>query len=148
MTMDAGSQSLFSRLISMGSSSLLQYVSESFPWSADPAHAALDVVQSVAHEERDEVVRLTRMLQKRHLPLPVIGAYPSHFTNINFVSLDYLLPKLCSEHEKEIAEIESKLYQVGDDDIREEVQGYLDMKRRHLQTLQGLTARKTPADAA
>ena len=31
--MDAGSLSLFCRLISMGAYSLLQYVSESFPWS-------------------------------------------------------------------------------------------------------------------
>ena len=146
--MDAGSLTLFSRLISMGSSSLLQYVSESFPWSADPAHAAFDAVLVIAREERDEVVRFTRLLQKRHLRLPPMGAYPSHFTTINFVSLVYLLPKLIAEHEKEIAEIDNMLPQTGDDDLRELALAYRNMKHRHLQTLQVLAASKTPAGAA
>jgi hypothetical protein len=146
--MDAGSLTLFSRLISMGSSSLLQYVSESFPWSADPAHAAFDSVAAMAREERDEVVSFTRYLQKKHLRLPPMGAYPSHFTTNNFVSLDYLLPKLMAEHEREISEIDSMLPHSRDDDIRKLALAYRDMKRRHLQALQELAANKTPADAA
>jgi hypothetical protein len=146
--MDAGSLKLFARLISMGSSSLLQYVSESFPWSADLAHAAFDAVLALAREERDEVVRFTRLLQKRHLGLPPKGTYPSHFTTINFVSLDYLWPKLIAEHETEIAEIDSMLPQTSDDDIRKLALAYRDMKCRHLQALRELAASKTPAGAA
>jgi hypothetical protein len=137
--MDAGSYTLLSRLIAMGSGSLLQYVRESFPWSADPAHTAVQAVVEIANEERDEVTRFVRMLQKKRLRLPPMGAYPSHFTTINFCSLDYLLPKLIVEHQKEIAEIEAKLHSAGDEDIRKLAAGYLDMKRRHLASLQGLT---------
>ena len=133
--MDAGSLSLFCRLISMGAYSLLQYVSESFPWSASASAGALTKVREIAAEERVEVARFTRILQKRHISLPIQGAYPSHYTTMNFVALDYLLPKLIGEHEKEIAEIESKLPTVGDEEIRVLAQAYLDMKRRHLQIL-------------
>lgn len=146
--MDAGSLTLFTRLISMGSSSLLQYVSESFPWTADPGHAALNAMLSVAQEERDEVTRFTRILQKKRLRQPPMGAYPSHFTTINFCSLDYILPKLVAEHEKEIAEIESTLHLVEDEEVGKLAAGYLDMKRRHLQTLKDLAAQNTPAGAA
>lgn len=137
--MDAGSFTLLSRLIAMGSGSLLQYVSESFPWSADPAHAAVNGVLAIAREERDEVTRFTRVLQKKHLRLPPMGSYPSHFTTINFCSLEYILPKLIAEHQKEIAEIETRLHEAGDEEVLALAAGYLDMKRRHLQTLQGLT---------
>jgi hypothetical protein len=143
--MDSGSHTLLSRLIAMGSGSLLQYSSESFPWSADPAHAAVDAVKQIAHEERDEVMRFTRMLQKKRLRLPPMGAYPSHFTTINFCSLDYLLPRLIHEHQKEIAEIESMLHTAEDEEIRRLAASYLDMKRRHLDTLQNSAASKSPA---
>jgi hypothetical protein len=146
--MDAGSLTLIHRLIAMGSSSLLQYVSESFPWSADPAHAALARVLTIAHSEHDAVTRLTRLLQKKYLPVPALGSYPSHFTTMNFVSLEYLLPKLIAEHAKETAEIEAKLQLTDDEEIRKLAHAYLDMKRGHLQTLKELTPPKMPAGAA
>src|SRR6516162_8836008 len=136
--MDAGSLALFTRLISMGSSSLLQYVSESYPWSADAARAGLDSVAAMAREERDKVVSFTRHLQKNRLRVAPMQAFPSHFTTINFVALEYLLPKLIAEHEKEIAQIDSMLPQAGDDEIRKLALAYRDMKHRHLQTLREL----------
>ena len=142
--MDAGSLSLFCRLISMGAYSLLQYISESFPWSAAASAGALAKVREIAAEERVEVARFTRILQKRHISLPIKRAYPSHYTTMNFVALDYLVPKLIAEHEKEIAEIESKLPLANDEEIQKLAQAYLDMKRRHLQTLIEL---KKPAAA-
>src|SRR5262249_29010476 len=90
VTMDAGSFTLISRLSAMGSGSFLQYVSQSFPWSADPAHAAVKSIREIAQEEHDEVRRFMRILQKKHLRLPPMGSYPSHFTTINFCSLDFL----------------------------------------------------------
>lgn len=146
--MDAGSVALLHRLGSMGSSSLLQYVSEAAPWSPGSAPAAIDQVMAIAREERDESVRLARISQKRHLGFPKMGYYPSHFTTMNFVSLDYLLPKLVTEHEKEISEIEKQTPLADDGTVRELAQGYLGMKRRHLQTLQELATSNAPAGAA
>jgi hypothetical protein len=135
--MDAAGLKFIHQLVAMGSGSLLQYVSESSPYSADPARVAVEAVRTIAREERDETARLTRLLQKMRLRPPKGGSYPSHFTTMNFVTLEYLLPKLIAEHEKEIAQIAAQASPL-DDEAGRIAQAYLDMKRRHLQTLQKL----------
>ena len=142
--MNAANLRLIHRLIEMGSTSLLQYVSEAVPWSADSAHVAIDQVCAIAREERAEVVRLTRQLQKRHLDLPKMGSFPSQFTTINYVTIDYLLPRLIAEGQRDIAELQGRLHLAVDDEVRGWMQGYLARKERHLQALQVLTANPTP----
>ncbi len=146
--MNRADAKLLERCISMGSSSLLQYVSESFPWSGDQSSAALDRVIAIAHEERAAVTSFIKDFQRNRLRLPPMGSFPSHFTTMNFVSLDYLVPRLIAEHASEIAEIESRLPQETDEEVRRLAHGYLEMKRTHLQTLIGLAPHKAPADAA
>jgi|ERR1051325_5866796 hypothetical protein len=138
--MDAAAATLLFRLIALGTRSLLQYVSESVPWSADSSHAALETVKSIAREERDEVDSLTRFLQKKRIRIPSAGSYPSHFTTTNYVAVDYVLPKLIAEDEKEIAEIERQLHPLNDEEARRLAEAYLAMKRRHLDALRNLSA--------
>jgi hypothetical protein len=145
MTMDAGSRDRFCRMLALGGSSLLQYVSESSPWSLGADHAALDKVRALAAEDRAEITRFTRWLQKKHERVPSLYSYPSHFTTMNFVSLDYLLPKLLAENTHQIVEIERLLNEMDDEEVRTLTAGYLDMKKRHLETLRELTTSKTPA---
>lgn len=141
--MNVGSVRFLHQLIAMGSRSLLQYVSESFPYAPAAARSHVDRVIALAEEERDEAARLTRLMQKQHLPLPRSVSYPSHFTTTNFASLDYLLPRLIGEHEKEVARIESTSNNLEGEEIRRIGQAYLDMKRRHLQTLRELAGPAT-----
>ena len=137
--MDAAAIALLFRLITLGTRSLLQYVSESSPWSAEKGHAAAEAIVSMARAERDEVARLTRILQKKRVRMPAAASYPSHFTTMNYVTVDYLTPKLIAEHEMEIAEIERQLHEVDADEIRGLVESHLAMKRRHLDALRQLT---------
>jgi hypothetical protein len=140
--MDAGSLSLLYRLASMGAYSLLQYVGQSYPWSGDKSLLMRTKILAMAGEERDSAAQLVRILQKKHVPLRVKGGFPSHYTSGNFVSIDYLLPKLIAEHVKEVAEIERELPKVADEEARVLAQAYLDMKRGHLQALQESAANK------
>lgn len=142
--MDGADLALLHRLVAMGSRSLLQYVCQAFPWSADKHGQAVAKVQEIAAEERDATARLTRHLQKKRLRLPPTESFPSHFTTINFVSIDYLLPKLITEHANEVAELEVRLPKVESEEVRDLAQHYLDRKRRDLQALKDLTA-KAPA---
>jgi hypothetical protein len=135
MTMDAGSLSLLYRLASMGAYSLLQYVGQSFPWSAEKSQGLRAQILTMAREERESAAQLMRVLQKKHVPMRVKGGFPSHYTSGNFVAIDYLLPKLIAEHEKEVAEIERELPKVADEEAHTLAQTYLDMKRGHLRTL-------------
>ena len=140
--MNTNSVAVLHRLVAMGSTSLLQYVNEAVPWSADAGQAEFTKVQALAGEERDHVAQLSRFLQKRHFGVPKIPTYPSQFTTINFVSIEYLVPKLRADNEQEIATIQGWLQQVGEDEGRANLESYLAMKQRHLQVLQELAAVK------
>lgn len=133
--MDAGSLSVLSRLAAMGAYSLLQYVGQSVPWSADGKVAARGRILALAEEERTAASQLVRTLQKKRSPIRMMGGFPSHFTSGNFVSIDYLLPKLIAEHEKEVAEVEGLMPKIADEEALRLATAYLDMKRRHLQDL-------------
>ena len=137
--MDAASLSLLARLIEMGSTSLLQYVCESVPYTPPKFQPAYHKVVAMAHEERAEVARFTRFLQKKHIRMKAPESYPSHFTTMNYCSFDFLLPRLSIEHEKEVAEIEKRLPAAIDADALSMAQAYLDMKRQHLRSLRELT---------
>lgn len=138
--MDAGSVALLHRLVTMGSRSLLQYVCQASPWSADGADPALTRLQALAALERDATARLTRHLQRKRLPLAPRESYPSHFTTLNFVRLEFIVPKLIAEHISEIAEIERLLPDAKDEEIRVLGEQYLARKRRDLETLKEIAS--------
>lgn len=142
--MDARGYALIARIVSMGSASLLQYVNDSVPYAAAKSAPALQKIQAIAKEERERIANFLRLLQKQHLRRPALGAYPSHFTTINFVSIDYLIPRLITEHEREVAELQAWLQGFDDEAIRFLAVGYLDLKTAHLKTLKELV---TPASA-
>jgi len=137
--MDALSYHSLGRLISLGSSSLLQYVCDSAPFSPVGSDAALPLVLKLAQEERDQITLLIRWMQKKHERLPATGVYPSHFTTTNFCSIEYLLPKVIAETTREITELERLSGQVDDNEVHVLVVKFLEMKRRHLAALTALT---------
>jgi hypothetical protein len=142
--MDAGSLAVLQRLIALGGRSFLQYVSESSPWTTDQTEHALAQICALAEEERGAVTRLVRFLQRKHARPIVLGSYPAHFTMMNFMTVDWLLPKLRADAEKQVAEIEKGLAAATDEEVRTLTQEYLEMKRRHLQTLNELSAPPVP----
>jgi hypothetical protein len=120
--------------------SLLQFVGEAYPWTRPDEHKALEQLRKVIAEEEQAAVRLTGFLQRRHIPVPYPGSYPFSYTSLFFVSLDFLLPPLLEEQRKTIAELETDLAKVGDAGARQQVQQLLDVKRRHLKTLEELAS--------
>lgn len=143
--MDSLSHSLLEEIIRRESRSLLQYVSEAFPWVTPEEREALSQIEKLIAEERQGVVALGRLLQKRHLPPPYIGPYPMEFANENYVTLDYLLPLLVANQRRAIGDLERDLTCLLDDEAKAAVRKVLDMKRRHLETLEKMA--KQPAAA-
>jgi hypothetical protein len=137
--MNIASLSALERLVALGRRSLLQYISESSPYTTDKTHDALTHILAMAQEERDAVGKLIRYLQKKHVRRIVLGSYPSHYTMMNFITIDCLLPRLIAAEEVQVAEIERCLASAADEEIRTMIQAHLDMKRRHLQTLKDLS---------
>jgi hypothetical protein len=143
--MDAGSSKLLYDLVDTGAASLLQYVRQASLFSTDPI--AIARVHAAADQERGELTRFTRLLQRKHEQIPMPGSFPSHFTTMNFVTLAFVLPKLIAEHEQEIARIESELDLAGDEDIRKLAAEFIALKRRNLETFKNLAQPKSSAAA-
>ena len=121
------------------SRSFLQYVHESFPWahgSTEPLRAA---VLSAATAEAEALAELAKMLQRRRIVVPFFGAYPTAFTNYNYMSVASLRPKLIADEKLGLADLERDIPNVVNTDLRAHLESYRDLKRKHIQELEALS---------
>ena len=143
---DAPTLPVLEQLVQRESHSLLQYMSDAFPWTTAKDRDAWTELQRLIAEERQGVGALVQFLVRRRHMFPYLGGYPANFTNINFVALEHLLPLLVDHERRAIAELERDLAQLSDPEAYSQVQTYLEMKRRHLLSLGALsTAHLEPA---
>ena len=112
---------------------LLQYVSESSPWSANATK--LRGILVMAHREGDLLANLIRYCVKKKLGNPGLGAYPHSFMGINFASLDYLLPMLIDDEKTRIADWEWAKLSLPADAVAT-VEALIHAKKSHLGHLQ------------
>jgi hypothetical protein len=120
------------------SRSLLQYVSEAFPWATSEERAALTQLQKLIDEERQSAAALGRFLVRRRADPPYLGPYPTEYTTINYVSLDHLLPLLLENERRSVTLLERDLAALTHSEARAQVEQVLAMKRRHLETLRAM----------
>ncbi|MGD9856553.1 MAG: hypothetical protein AB7U20_16520 [Planctomycetaceae bacterium] len=84
-------------LIAIGRS-LLQYVCESWPWSASGSEGIGLTLDRLAAEQRQDVGILVRLLASRG-EIVDFGTYPTEYTSLHYVAVDYLLDKLVQNQE-------------------------------------------------
>jgi hypothetical protein len=133
---DAAGKAVLLDLVHRESRSLLQYVSESFPWITPQEQKALASLEEMVREEREGIAAIARLLQRHHVVPAPLGPYPMTYTNINYISLDHLLPLLIENQRCRITEIERALQTIADAESRRQAESYVAMKRRHLQKLE------------
>jgi hypothetical protein len=131
---------LLQQIVRRESRSLLQYVTESFPWTTPEEREALPEFQRLAAEERDGAAALGRYLANCRQLVPYLGAFPMEFTSINYVSLEHLFPLLAEHAKQSLDRLDRDLMDIQDVEARCLVQNIVDTKRRHLQTLEALAA--------
>jgi hypothetical protein len=145
---DARTQERLQGIIRRQSRSLLQYVADSYPWTADGVDDSLGLLRDVIEEDRQATASLGRFLVANHAVPPYLGAYPPDFTDINYVSLDFVLARLVKDERQALAALERERPEIGDLAARALVEQLIDTKRRHLQTLEKLAARPSPTTAS
>jgi hypothetical protein len=138
--MDAALGARLQQLIRSESRSLLQYVSESFPWTTAHDQAVREALQRFACEETEAIARLTRQLTKHHVTQPFQGSYPMSFTTVNFCSLSYLLPRLIDDQKARIADVERVFHMLEGGEIKDLLAQLLVLKKQHLSQLGGFAA--------
>jgi hypothetical protein len=136
---DARDADLLKEIVRRESRSLLQYVGDSFPWTTRQERETLPMLRSMIEEEREAAAALARFLASQRQTPPYLGAFPQSFTTINFISLDYLLPKLVDSEREDIALLEHSETVATDSDARAHIERILNIKRQHLETLQKLS---------
>lgn len=137
---DIRNNAILQEIIRRESRSFLQYVGESFPWTADEERGALDQVRRLIAEQAQAVGELTRFLARRRVTMPYLGSYPAGFTSWNFVSFHRLLPRLAADIRQGIEALGRDLAQLDAPEARVLVERFLQLKKEHLKTLEALNA--------
>lgn len=126
-------------LIHMGRS-LLQYVGESWPWTGADEADEREVVERLVQEQRQSISRLVDMLSRRGHVVDY-GSYPTEYTSLNFVALDYLLDRLYAEQQV-LAEETDRMADMAlaqvDPEATKLLAGVRDEAARHLKELEQL----------
>jgi hypothetical protein len=142
---DSLSYSLLQEIIRRESRSLLQYVAEAVPWTKAGERETWSKLQKLIEEQQQALNGLVRWLTRQRLLPPYLGSYPSEFTDVNFISLEHLLPMLRESERRCVNHLERDLALLHESEARKQVQAFLEMKERHLKALETLN---TPTPAA
>lgn len=129
-------------LIQLGRS-LLQYVGESWPWSPDNEIQEQRTIDRLVAEQRESVAHIAELLADRgHLIDP--GAYPTEYTSLHYVALDYLLKQLAAEQDELAADLQQALLDAhGDEEAEFLLTGLAAQVERHKSELESLIASRS-----
>ncbi len=93
-------------LVVMGRS-LLQYSADAWPWTGSRSSAARTAVEALIAEQKARVGQLADLLDSRGWTID-FGVYPD-FTDLHYLSLDFVLPHLVENERGVVTEIETAL---------------------------------------
>jgi hypothetical protein len=124
-------------LVDLGRS-LLQYADESWPWATTAEATAEREVRALAARQRENVSQLADLLADRGWPID-FGGYPTDYTDLHFLSLDYLVGELVRHQKQDIATLEQCIVRLEHDPAgRSLTQEVLGSERAHLEMLEEL----------
>jgi hypothetical protein len=91
---------------------LLQYAADVGVWAAH----AIDEhrLQDAAASQRDDVGKLVELLQTRGWAVDP-GTYPTEFTDLQFLSLTYILPRILDEQRALVEDLDEAVHTCIDD---------------------------------
>src|SRR5439155_12437488 len=89
--------------------SFLQYVNQASPYVGEKDRPILARVRELAQAESDELDRLGEYLDRNHVTLPRVGAFPTAFTNYNFVAVRKVLPNLIDDESRGLQTFEKDM---------------------------------------
>jgi hypothetical protein len=138
--MDAATEAILQDIVRRESRSLLQYVRDAYPWTNSREQQALTELLKLIEEDLKNAALLNQFLLRQHAKPPYLGPYPMAFANINYVTLDHLLPLLVEQQRQAIGRLESDLARLSDPAASAQVERILTTKQRHLKALEELSA--------
>jgi hypothetical protein len=135
-------------LIVMGRS-LLQYSAQAWPWTSNGSSGPLAAVDGLIAEQSQRIGQLADLLDARRWTVD-FGVFPD-YTDLHYLSLQYVLPHLVENQRSVVREIEAVLPQcVSDTEGCELLNEILQGERATLASLEELSRPHpaTPAQSA
>lgn len=138
-------------LIDLGRS-LLQYVGECWPWTGTDGDDDGDQERTVIHQlvarQHVAVAQLADLLANRHWPID-FGTYPTEYTDLHYMALDFLLGQLIANERSLISELEAGIETTRYDDPQaaELLRDIISQERDNLAELQKLAAPRATGSA-
>jgi hypothetical protein len=127
-------------LIDVGRS-LLQYTSEAWPWASTEHEQMRDAVERMAGEQREIITALAELLADRGHAID-FGTYPTEYTSLHYVAIDFLLSQLVANQRSVLAACEAVARAAAEDDQAGALlQDIVLSERRHLEELQTIEKR-------
>jgi hypothetical protein len=138
--MDVSTAKLLQEVVRRERLSLLSYVGDAFPWTARGRAAVLAQFRQIVVEHNRAVTVLGRLLERHRASPPFIGSFPSGFTAINFLGLDYIQSRVVEAERKSLSLLEAEVALVADAEVRAALEHFLAIKRDLLARLEALTS--------
>lgn len=129
------------------SRSFLQYLSESSPWVRGELAAVGRELESLAATQREDVRILAELLDSREFPVD-FGAFPTEYTDLQFLALQSLMAGLIHSQEGQLASLadaSSALERSGDTSAAAAVASIQNHQQKLLQSLHELNQKFQPA---
>lgn len=118
--------------------SLLQYAREASPYTSVPDRPVRDSVMRIANEESAALQSFGEVLETSRVALPQLGSFPMNYTDLNFVTIRHLVPKLIAEQKRDVMKLESELPAFADVIVRAAMQKLVDLHQRHLKEMEAI----------
>jgi len=120
--------------------SLAMYMVDSCPWSHPGDEKAAQVIAHIVADQKAMAARLAELIDAREGRLHN-GSFPMQFTDLNMVSLDYLVGELARLLREDIESIRASVEKLaGDREAQELAEEILGSEQAHLEALEDLTA--------
>jgi hypothetical protein len=126
---------------------LLQYVGESSPWTGGD-EAERRAINEIVARQQGEIAELAALLDARREPVR-LGAYPTDFTDLQYLSLEYLLGRII-ENEESLLDLMDRAAADcrGDDEALALIERLSADERENLRRLRELASKFAAADPA
>jgi hypothetical protein len=119
--------------------SFLQYVSQATPYAGVGDRPVLTRIQELARSEAADLQQVADFLDRHHVMLPRPGAFPTSFTNYNFVAVRSLLPGIMADEARGLKAMEGDMARLPAGAERELVEQLAAAKRMRVNELDKLT---------
>lgn len=94
--------------------SLLQYAGEAWPWTPSTDDDVREQLLALVRQQQSQIARLADLLSRR-VDYFDAGTYPTDYTDLQYLSLAYLLNRLIRDQEAVADKLNSAARSCGDD---------------------------------